>query len=146
MANSTLPAVKAAAVSALQAAAGLAGVQVTYGWPDDAKREHVFIGGTSEDTQEWSAIGARQREEIYGLELVIVAWKPGATQQAMTERAFVLLGVVETTLRNDPTLALAPAGVKSLVVEIKPRSLTEGVWDDGRMALVDSVIAVTARI
>lgn len=140
--TSTVPAVKAALVTALAAASSLAGVQVTYGWPPNPQREHLFIGGTTDWEQEPGVFGGQGRAESYGLELTIVASKPGAAQQTVTERAFVLLAAVETVLLAAPSLGLLPTDINMLVSEMKPASLTEGLWDDGRFALIDAVIAV----
>jgi hypothetical protein len=152
-ATSTIPAVKSYLVSALQATIGVlpsmlgAGtVQVTYGWPDNAEREHVYIGGTANSDQQWAALGAKARQEDYALELVIVVGKPGSTQQEVTERAFTLLASAETALRTTPEPDGMPAGVQSLVVDIHPHRLIEGVWDDGRIAVIDSTIDIRARI
>lgn len=146
MASSTLPSVKARLVTLLAGDPGLSGVQISYGVPDPIEREAVYVGGTRDHDQEWSALGARGRAEHYALELVISVWQPGADQQTVTERAFALLAVVEAILRGDPSLGLALTGVKSLVAEIRPSRLVEGPFDDGRVGELQGTIAVDARI
>jgi len=147
MAASTIPAVKAAFVTAIAANAAFSGVQVTYGHPGrNAEREFVFVGGTSTANQEWATLGAGQRSEEYALELFVSVLQPGADQRDVTERAFVLFAAIEALLRADPSLGLALTGVKALRVQLRPRRLIEGPVDDGRLGEIHADLVVDARI
>lgn len=144
MSTSTFPAAKAHLVALLQASAGLNGVTVDYGDPGGAlQREHVFLGGTGSDGQDWGPMGNRARDEDYTIEFLVHVKIPGGTQQEATERAHVLFGVIETTMRPLPDATLAANGVRT--IEIKPRDVVEFI-SDSHACLIGGEIAVNARI
>jgi hypothetical protein len=105
VATSTIPAFKTALLARLVARQGLAGVQVTYGWPSGAvKRESIMLGGV-DGTQEFRTIGATQRMENYTLDVFITVIREGqARQQNADERALALMAQLEAELRADPTV------------------------------------------
>lgn len=146
MATSTFPAVKAGLVALLQAAPTLSGVRVDYGDPGGAlEREHVFLGGTDVDGQDWVSIGPFHREEEYGLKFYVHVAIPGASQQEATERAHVLFGVIETVVRtailNVDQLA---GGLWNL--SVKPTAVLEFVTDEGHGCVIPGDITCQARI
>lgn len=103
MSTSTIPAFKAALLARLQADSGLADVDVTYGLPFPRKPEGewVWLGGVPDSSQETAAMGQRRREETWVQEVVVSCVRPvRESQQELTERAFVIAGVVETSLRT----------------------------------------------
>lgn len=120
MATSTIPAFKAALFARLQAdtliGAATPAVLVTYGLPGlgqrDLPREWVFIGDTRPDDptngdspyrggQSTGAMGQLRREERYVIEVVVSVVGAGLDgQKPTTERAFVIAGAVETSLRT----------------------------------------------
>jgi hypothetical protein len=103
--TSTVPTFKAALLDRLQARDGLAGVQVTYGWPSGSvQRETIMLGGVT-GTQEFRTINARQRMEEYALDVFITVVREGhGRQQNADQRALELMGEVEDDLRDDPTV------------------------------------------
>ena len=147
MATSTYPAAKAALVALLQNAAGLAGVEVSYGDPGIAKieLEHVFLGGTGTDGQTWAPYGQLKRDEQYTIELFVHAAKPGSTQQEATERAHVLFGVVESTIRPVARTAtqIAPGMYE---ISVAPKSVAEYVIEQGYACFIAAEITCKARI
>lgn len=103
MATSTVPALKAALLTRLQADAALAGVTVSWGLPfGNLPRELVMLGNatvTAPDSMPGHmAMGLGERQESYVLEVKVLVALP-ADQQAVTERAFELAAVVEASLR-----------------------------------------------
>ena len=114
MATSTIPAVKRALLARLQADANLAGVTVSWQTPYPAvpsSGECVGLGNSISDDafrgspygagQTAASIGRLAREERYGIEVFVhVRTSVHDGQQACTERAFVLAGYVETSIRT----------------------------------------------
>jgi hypothetical protein len=102
MSTSTIPALKAALVTRLDADAGLDGVQVSYGIPAPAgpDREWVWVAG-ARGVQVTAAMGQRRREETWTQDIVVSVVKPvREPQQTITERAFAIAGVIEDSLRT----------------------------------------------
>jgi hypothetical protein len=158
MATSTIPTFKAALLSRLQADAGMTGVTVTYGVPVGLTnvREWVMLGNTRPDDptqgtfpggQSTAAIGQKRREERYVLEVLVSVLRPvRESQQDVTERAFVIAGVIETSLRSWSTAspAFSGAGVRwALVTSV---SHDENVGKQEREAAVRLDIACAERI
>lgn len=145
MATSSIPRLKDALYDALVAlqASTLSGVQVTYGVALNMQRETVVLGDVTPSDQEPVFLGRNTRNEAYSLEVFVRVNRTGTDQKAVTERAFVVAGVVETTLRSDPTLS-------GIVREAKVgrMGLSEFVSDDGqeRTAVVDMTVDVINRI
>jgi hypothetical protein len=166
MATSTIPAFKAALFARLQADTGLGAasppVLVTYGLPKqgqrDLPREWVFVGNTrSEDPtngespyrggQSTGAMGQLRREERYVLEVIVSVTGPGVDgQQPCTERAFVIAGLVETSLRTWQ----AQANAIDLVVRwalVTGLEHKEGVTENGDHSCTATIdVACAARI
>lgn len=143
MATSSIPRVKARLVERLDAAEWSGDrPQITYGWPRDEQRELVCIGGTIESEQRWVALGGRQRDEDYGLQVIVTVRRPGLSQTQATDRAFVLLGVIEDVLRADPTLGLD----ELFAVEVAQPRLAEAPDVEGFIAQVVTAVRVRARI
>ena len=145
MATSTLPAAKSALVGLV--AAALPGVQVEYGDPGLTKleREAVFFAGTGEDGQRWAPIGALAKDETYAITGYMHVANKGDNQQAATERAFVIFGVIESTLRPlMRDLSVVADGVYYLAVA--PNRLDEWVGDEGYAAFIHFEVEIKARI
>lgn len=141
--TSSIPSVKATLVSRLQARAGLAGVQVAYGWPKGAiQKELVLVGGTK-GAQAWGPFGKRSKDEEYDLQVAVSVVFADGVQQAATERAFVIVGEIEQELRNDPTVG----GIVRLAAVEGNFSLDENVLGGlEREAFVEFSVHVDARI
>jgi len=109
MPTSTGPTVKAALVAALTTAyAADSLVRVFYGHPGPARFDDmVAVMGVTSEQQHGPMGGTRPREETLRVTVVLSCYTGGGTevQQTVTERAFALLGSMETALRTDPTLA-----------------------------------------
>lgn len=142
--TSSIPRTKLAIVNLLSGLdwPGGSDVPVYYGAPRDFSREDVIIGDTSSSTQDWASLGDLQRQEEYELGMYVRVIRPGDSQQEATERAFELFGVIEMALRATPTLGVP--GV--LYVHIATPSLSEGVLEEGYGAVIESAVAVKARI
>lgn len=142
MANSTIPAFKAALLTALQARAALSTVQVTYGAPlPSPADEYVWLADVDGE-QEAAALGAQRREEFYELEVIVAVYRAGADQQATTERAFALVGELEEVLRADGTVG----GTVRFAEVGGPLRLEEMASDTHRGAQVTVTVQARARI
>lgn len=142
MATSTVPAFKAALLTRLQARTGLAGVQVTYGWPSgQVKRESIMLGGVT-GSQEFRTVGATQRMEDYSLTAYVTVIKEGgAQQQSADERALALMAEVEADLRSDPTVNNTVLTAQLSRFDLEPMASSET-----REARLTLTIDVMARI
>lgn len=163
MAKSSIPVVKAAIITRLQADAGLAGVQVVYGhpYPKMPAREVLFLGDaldgdpTNGQTpyaggQRSASLGQQRREERYVLQgYVIVAVHARESQQTVTERAFAIAAIVEASMRVwNPQSSDWPALSSGFVhwVQIASTEHAEGKNPQETMAAVHIQFAVAARI
>lgn len=109
-------------------------------WPDEA----IVIGGVEEDEERWASLGRLKREESYGLQFWISVVKPGDSQKEARDRAFTLLGVLATVLRENPHIGNA---ANSLTAELRPRRYRPGPSGEGRLAEIHGVVFVDhARI
>jgi hypothetical protein len=144
MATSSIPRVKARLVELLDAADWPDDrPKVSYGWTRDPVRELVVVGGTIErGDQTFVALAGRKRDEDYGLRVLINVTNPGMDQQAATERAFDLLGVVEDVVRADPKLGLDEV----IAAQINQVELNEAPDVEGFVAQVIAAVRVRARI
>ena len=147
MATSRIPAVWSAVHDALVTAfAAESSVTVSYGEPrpKDVKREAVLVGPVENWSQSWPHLTGSARQEEFNLQVsVLVANASAATFKTAVERAFVMLGTVETTLRNDTDLGVA--GVK-FTDPVSDGSVQPFWTDDGMAVLLTVSVGVTARI
>lgn len=141
MATSTIPAFKNALYTRLSARTGLAGVQVSYGWPSGAvQREHIVIGGV-EGSQEFRAIGAQHRFEEYAVTVYINVLRQGVQTQTCDERCLALMAELEAELRSDPTV-----NNTVLTAELGTFQLEPLANDESREARLRVGVNVRARI
>lgn len=126
MAASTIPAAKAALLSALQARPGLSGVLVA--WGASAKpatqSEAIYVDDATEVEREWISLGAQRLDEIYTLQVRVesTAYGDGSdVRQGVEDRLWTLVAEVEQAVRDDLTLGgtlhgkgAKPAGVEPL--------------------------------
>ncbi|MBA3844256.1 MAG: hypothetical protein H0X39_16845 [Actinobacteria bacterium] len=116
MTGSSIPKLKAALTARLRAdpLIGGSGVQVWYGdeYPTPVDAENITLGGTKDADpfrgdstfgagQSAAAIGKRSREERYALDVIVRVRAHGRTpQQGVTERAFTLEALVESSIQT----------------------------------------------
>lgn len=145
MASSTIPAFKSALLAQLAARAGLANVQVSYGYPGPVPEvEYIWLADVRGE-QAIAVMGRRSREEHYQLTVLIKTETSGvapADQQTATERAFTLMSELENQLRTDPTVN---STVRVAQVE-GPIELVELAGKEARGALLTVTVAVEQRI
>ena len=106
MANSTVPAVKAALVSTFSTALTGQGVSVTWAAPsdeDDYVNEMVWLGDTDHD-EEFRVLGAQRIDESYTVDVQIQTVKEGDNPQATEERWWAIRALCVNALRADLTL------------------------------------------
>lgn len=146
--SSSIPSFKAALLARLQADAGFAGVQVSWGhpYPSRLQDELIIIGNAGNERQEPVGFPTNAKEEEYSVAMLVSVTGPSRTpQQTLEERAFVLAAVIETSITAwkatafDAVVAWALAG---------GMSAKEVISEDGgtREASVSFAISVTARI
>lgn len=148
MPTSAAPAVKAALVAAITAAAP-ASTQVIYGRPrpTDWLSPDVIAVLEVDATQDATVMGTRAREEKFTVTVLCSSWVGGDDQQAATVAAYAALAVVEGALRTDPGLT-ALCRSAQVVGHLLAEDFTEAGDRDpaGRVAEIAAAINVVARI
>lgn len=145
MSTSSIPTFKAALQTALVAlqSSTLAGVQVAYGSPMPSPQPELIMLADVQGNQSLVTLGRQRRDEDYDLDVYVRVQRVTTDQKAVTERAFTIAGIVESSLRTDPT-------VGSVVREAKVTQMgvQEFASDDGqaRIAVVDMSVNVINRI
>jgi hypothetical protein len=105
--SSTVTTVKAALLTRLSLRAGLAGVDLAYGWSGDFGLEAIFFGSTRGVHEDPVTTGGRiPRDERYTMNVIVSVAKEGGTPQDAEDRAFALLAEVENELADTPRLGL----------------------------------------
>lgn len=143
MAASTIPAVKAALVSAITTA--LPDVSVTWGVPrGDKGRDWVLVGNVT-GSQRAAAVGRQRRAETFTVEIQVTAVRPSiVTPQATSERAFAIVAEIEDALRADETIGNLAYLIHAQIVKT---DLAEGLLsNDERMSEVTVHVACETRI
>lgn len=110
--HSTVPVVKAAIKTRLEARSGLNGVRVDRVHPGDAElTEGIRIGDVHghHDIAVMNA-GRKRRDEQYTVDVFFEAALPGDDGRPAEERAFALLAEAEDEIADDPTLGGALTG------------------------------------
>ena len=141
MPTSTVPALKANLVTQLQARPGLTGVQVTNGPPlPNPEREFIWVGNVN-GQQEFGFFGApQQRQEEFGVDVVISVLREGRDTAAADTRCFALFAELENQLRTDPTVNNAVT--EAHVGEFR---LGEFVAPDGMNRVSELAVTVDCR-
>jgi hypothetical protein len=105
--TSSVPAFKLALYNALVAlqATTLSGVMVSYGAPFPNPGAEVVWLDDVQGEQVAAFLGRQKRDEDYNLNVIVWVAKQTQSQQVVTERAYVIAGVVETFLRGDPEVS-----------------------------------------
>ncbi|HET7486839.1 MAG TPA: hypothetical protein VFJ85_02855 [Acidimicrobiales bacterium] len=142
--STTIPAVSAAIVAAVAAAAP--GLQVTDGRPQDSMlmRESVWVGDvTGTSTIPVMKAGRKIREERYQVEVWHWIAKPRGTLAEVRARAIALWNLSASALADDPRLG-ALDGVQWATegdFELRSDFAAEGPW-----AALRSTVSVVARL
>lgn len=148
MAGTAAAAAKAALFELLagQSGAGqpLADVQVTYQFPGQLQRDHVYFGRVRFD-QEFSTFrvagGQQPRTEIATVSMYVGAKRIDSDQQAADERAVEIGGVLEELIAADPTL-----GGRFQVVFVESGDLEPNLDDDGVWATLTYSVTVQSEL
>lgn len=123
--SSRVPALIDSFLERLQAADGLAGVQVVDGplVSDSAKSEWVFVGydgdpegdfTTSQTTQQWAGLGAKAKNEDIILTGAVLVRQGSTKVKPCRDRTFAIFAEVEAVVRADPALGLGTPTVCSV--------------------------------
>jgi hypothetical protein len=135
---STVPAVRSYLISAITAqvnAAGLSepGCEVYDSAPDhETTNDVIAVCGARRQTRPLALVGSGGQfwlDESYQVEVMIDCFQAGAdgAMEAVNARAYQLLALVETAVRQDPSLA-------GNVLEARPQeSESTPSWDDAHM-------------
>lgn len=100
----TVPEAKAALLAAMRAQEGLQGVQIEWAHPGKGiKRETIYFGDTLFDESP-AALGNRNRNEDYTLELVVTVEKAGNDAEGAERRVWALLAEIAGVLRENADL------------------------------------------
>lgn len=141
---STQDTLKANLLAQLQARAGLAGVQVAYGFPKTPATEFLMLGDIAKGDEQTAALGNRSRDEKYTLFVTVKVEKQGTNQQAATERAYTLAGELAGQLRTDPSVN--GAVITALVQGTELQEFASNQGQAARMAVVTVHVGCHARL
>lgn len=130
MATSTVPAVKAALLTALTTALG--SVQVKYAHPGDTiAKECVFMADAEFDSED-SSIGQVSHYETYTVPVWVDVLSEGNDVQAAEARMWVLVGLVEAAVRSNGTLSATPGLLSATVTGPNAKApqnyITDQAW------------------
>ena len=124
-------------------------IEVVYGPVRNYDRESVGIGDvTSPAEQVWALLGNSSREERYAINTTIVAGDPRhQTPRAQIDRAFVILGVLETWLRANVDLGLSGSftHIRTQVASVNVQQFPDPDAD-GPVVQTDFTVGVVTRI
>lgn len=115
--SSRVPELLDAFLAALEAAAGLEGVEVVDGpfVSDSAAAEWVFVGYdgdpegdyiTAQTTQQWAGIGAKAKNEDVTITGAVLVRQGSVAVKPCRDRTFAIFAVVEAAVRAVPSLGL----------------------------------------
>lgn len=143
MATSQIPAFKAALFARLQADSDLDGVQVTYGDPHPraADQDWVWLGDARGQQEPW-VMGRRRRREDWNQEVMVSCVRTDRNDpQALTERAFELVAVIEDSLRAWGEVAGTKFDGLAVFAQVVETELKERVSREQRESLVTVTIS-----
>lgn len=111
----------------------------------DVGSESVLLGQVRGD-QEFTALGARSRDEDYDIALYVQIRWPGDTAREAAERAWQLFGVIERLIASEDYMALG-SDLGVLWNEIRSADGTPTREDDGSAGyVIESALRVRSRI
>lgn len=116
MNRSVVPTVRQAIVDRLRLRAGLSGIQVEPTHPGAAiEEETIFLGDAHDGKHEIANLkaGRKSRNEEFTLDVYVAVLTPGNSATEAEQRAFALLGEVESMLADDPRVGLAASVLQS---------------------------------
>jgi hypothetical protein len=156
MATSAVPGAIAALLAILQAAPGLAGVQVLDGPPtgDMSGQDYLAVGwdgdtgaNAADASQQFNAAGARTRDEDFSVACWLNTWTGDPDIAARRVRAYGLLAVVEDAVRASGASPMAPTlGGAVLWAHLTAHSLRQDFTSQGARAAIGFTITCRARI
>ena len=149
MPSSAIPDVKAALVAGLEGEAGLSGVRISWGAPIENYPDEIVVLADATAPQEPRYLGRLKRRESIELTVYVDVNRRTTDQAATTERAFAIAAVLESYLRNDPSLAGGDYSGSAEIVSAQfggVSRLEEFAGDRTRRALLTVSINVDARI
>ncbi|MGW9437935.1 hypothetical protein [Streptomyces sp. NPDC055607] len=153
--TSRVPAAVDALLAILGAAPGLDGVLVLDGppWTNLTGTERIYVGWQPSEapavslTQDFSAAGARTRDEEFTIHCYAEAWSGSTDMQPRRARAFELVAVVEQALRATDTAPEAPTlNGTVLWAHITSGDLAQDQTTEGARAGIPFAVSCRARI
>jgi hypothetical protein len=152
MSVSRAPLFKAALVTALKTILP-ADTLVSYGHPGALSANDIVAVMNVSSAQDVATMSTnRSREETLTADVLISSWRGGPDQQAVTEQAYTLLGLLETYLQDSGTVASLQITLGGIVREARVTSheLAETSDPDdlalGRIAEISAVVIAHVRI
>jgi hypothetical protein len=139
--GTTMADLKANLYDALKERPALAGVQLSYGIPKDARRELIWLGDTQPNgIQEIPSMkaGTKRRHEDYRLDVYVQVI--GGKPQHSEKRACQLSAEIEDCLANDTTVGGTPNLVWAVVSAME---MSTGETTDGARTVLR--IEITAK-
>jgi hypothetical protein len=148
---STVPAAKAKVLELVSAAFVIDApytVPCTWSEPlkdEEYKRANCWLGESVEQEEEWKALGAQKKEEVYTFPLVVQVHSKNSTAQPTEEEAWALQAIVTAALRTDNGITLDDT--LNLWAEVSASTSRSGpTADGGFLARVTMTVTCRARI
>lgn len=124
-------------------------VLVCYGHPGAHQPDDIVaIGpGASSETSTGPMAARHPRDESADIVVTVSCWRGGTDQQTVTERAYALLGLLETYVQTtSPSLGLAGVRMGALVSHDLAETEEGEDLDVGRIAEIRAVFRFQCRI
>ena len=136
---------KQALVDSLGLQAGLAQVQIQYGWPGDTlEKDSVWLGGCNGQLSiPVLQAGRKQRDDEFTVDVYIATGTRGMTAVEADTKVVEYLSALDSVLANDPQLLTLDGLVAAVVTNIQgpDPSLTA----EGASSFATATVSVHAR-
>ena len=144
MTTSTIPTIKTALVTILTALLPDP-VWVGYGHPGTLRIDDMVAVMDARATQVVGPMGSnRVRDETVTVEITFSTYRGGNDQPTTTARVFTMLGLLETSLRSDPTLGLGITLCRG--AQVSDIALAELAIPEGRVAEIAVTVTAICRL
>lgn len=116
---------------------------VSWGYSDKFERKNVFLEEVIWENSEWGPIGGNRpaRNETVNIKIYFGVIEPGAKSHEVEEDAFNMMDVLETALRENPTLS-----GKAISLALVPDRVDSGNTDNGASCLIEAQVRAVMRI
>lgn len=145
MTASAIPAAKDAFLTICRAAITDTTVQFAYGHPGGNQGTDVVSVRDARSSLDWGSIGNQDKEEQLQLAFVISVRRGGTDQQAVTERAFALLDLIDDNIRQPVDASIGGTVLFGAIVEVQLQESNPVSYDMSKGRVAELYCTVTAE-